>query len=314
MVTPVQAEEAADNVNDDLSITILSTMLADAAAGDAYSTIGEWGFAALVDVGGRKYLYDTGYHTDVVATNAAKLGIDLSDVDTVILSHNHGDHIGGLLPLREALRADAPDALSHLHVGDGFAASRGTDPEALEPTRATDTVARFLQSGGQVTVHRVPASLAPGVWLTGPVPRRHDERNWSGSGLVRIENEVVEDTIPEDMAMVIETSRGLVILSGCGHAGIINIVDHALDFTDGQSVLATVGGFHLLAAGRQDILWTAANLERAGVEHFVGAHCTGIEATYAIKSVMDFPRSDAVVGAVGQRFTLDGIAAGIIAR
>ena len=78
MVTPVQAEEAAVNVNDDLSITILSTMLADAAAGDSYSTIGEWGFAALVEVGGRKYLYDTGYHPDMVATNAAKLGIDLS--------------------------------------------------------------------------------------------------------------------------------------------------------------------------------------------------------------------------------------------
>ena len=263
LAAAVRSEEIGD-ANDDLKITILSTMLADAAGTDAYSTLGEWGFAALVEVGGGQYLYDTGYHPDVVASNAASLGIDLSSVTTVILSHNHRDHTGGLLTLRESLSNSNAGALSHLHVGDGFAARRGSSADAVAPTQATETLGRFLETDGRVTVHRIPAALAPGVWLTGPVPRRHDERNWSGSGLVNLDNEIVEDNIPEDMAMVIETSRGLVILSGCGHAGIINIIDHAMEFTGSDSVLAAVGGFHLLAAGRQDLVWTAANLERAG--------------------------------------------------
>jgi 7,8-dihydropterin-6-yl-methyl-4-(beta-D-ribofuranosyl)aminobenzene 5'-phosphate synthase len=306
--------QSTQHPNDDVRITILSTMLADAIPGQSYSSIGEWGFAALVEVAGRKYLYDTGYHPDVVATNVEKLGIDLTDVETVILSHNHGDHIGGLLTLREKFRSSHPDALSQVHAGEGFTARRGSDPESLQPSLAAETVARFLATGGNVTMHSKPVSLAPGVWLTGPVSRVHDERNWSSSGLVVWQDEVVEDFIPEDTSMVIETSRGLVIVSGCGHAGIINIVDHSLELTGATTVYGAIGGFHLFNAGLETIRWISDNLERADLEYFVGAHCTGIEATYAIRKSMDYRRNQSVVGAVGQQFTLDGISAGLIAR
>lgn len=306
--------QTTQHPNDDVRITILSTMLADAIPGESYSSIGEWGFAALVEVAGKKYLYDTGFHPDVVATNVEKLGVDLTDVEIVILSHNHGDHIGGLLTLRNAVKNGHPTALSQVHVGEGFAARRGTDAASLQPTQAAETIAEFLATGGNVTIHTQPVNLAPGVWLTGPVPRVHDERNWSTSGLVDWRDEAVEDFIPEDMAMVIETSAGLVILSGCGHAGIINTVDHSLALTGAKTVFGAVGGFHLFNAGLETIRWTSDNLERAGLEYFVGAHCTGVEATYAIRKSMDYRRSQSVVGAVGQQFTLDGIAAGWIAR
>src|SRR3954451_905520 len=89
-----------------LKITLLSTMLADGAE------LGEWGFAALVEVDGHRILFDTGAHSDVVLKNSRSLGIDLTTVPEAILSHSHSDHVGGLITLRQSVAADKiPDAL-----------------------------------------------------------------------------------------------------------------------------------------------------------------------------------------------------------
>ena len=101
-------------------ITILSTMLADTKG------LGEWGFAALVEADGHRLLFDTGARPDTVLANARELGIDLSGVTDVILSHHHGDHTGGLLALRRALMKDRPGALSRCYVGRGKKMPRPT--------------------------------------------------------------------------------------------------------------------------------------------------------------------------------------------
>ena len=100
-----------------LKVTVLSTMLADRA-------LGEWGYSALVDVDGRKFLFDTGANPDVVLKNAAALGIDLSVVEDVVISHNHGDHTGGLLTLRRELMKKNPLAMSRAHVSANIFAPR----------------------------------------------------------------------------------------------------------------------------------------------------------------------------------------------
>ena len=100
-----------------LRVRLLSTMLATRG-------IGEWGFSALVEVDGRKILFDTGQHPDTVLRNAREIGIDLSDVQDVVLSHFHGDHTGGLLTLRTELSKRNPAAVSRIHVAKGIFASR----------------------------------------------------------------------------------------------------------------------------------------------------------------------------------------------
>src|SRR5471032_868778 len=94
-----------------LKITLLSTMLAD------FGELGEWGFSALVEADGHRILFDTGAHTDVVLKNARILKIDLTTVPVIILSHNHHDHTGGLITLRQSMLPDHPDALAVAHVG-----------------------------------------------------------------------------------------------------------------------------------------------------------------------------------------------------
>ena len=201
-----------------LKITILSTMLADG------QELGEWGFAALVEVDGHRILFDTGAHTDVVLKNARSLNIDLSTVPEVILSHSHSDHVGGFMTLRESVLAKTPAALGRTHVGEGIFYPRTSIRPDMEDNQMIRLKADYEKTDGVFINHDKPVQLYPGVWLTGPVPRKYPERNWNGSGKVSTPAGVVEDNLPEDMALIFDTEQGLVVLTGCGHAGVIALV------------------------------------------------------------------------------------------
>ena len=146
-----------------LRIEILSTMLAERAG------IGEWGFAAVVAVDAKRFLFDTGAQPETVLINARALGVDLSNVTEVILSHNHEDHTGGLLTLRRSLAAKNPAALTRVHVARGIFWSRPS-PEG-EGNAVLKARPDLEALGIRFVEHVGPAELAPGVWLTGPVPR-----------------------------------------------------------------------------------------------------------------------------------------------
>ena len=290
-----------------LRVQILSTMLAEPG-------IGEWGFAALVEADGKRFLVDTGARPKTVLENAQELGVDWKDVTDVVLTHNHPDHTGGLLMLRQALKAKNPAAVSRAHVAPGIFWSRPRTKGEANPMIALR--AQYLAEGAAFVEHARPEELYPGVWITGPVPRPNVERNWSGQGLVRTPaGELVEDNIPEDQSIVFDTARGLVLLSGCGHAGVVNTVEFTQSFLKPASLYAAVGGFHLFDLDDSKLAWTAAALKRAGLKQFVGAHCTGIEAVFRIRDAASLPRSACVVAAVGTVFTLEkGIEPGRLAR
>lgn len=292
-----------------LKITILSTMLAD---GDE---LGEWGFSALVEADGHRILFDTGANKDVVLRNAQGLKVDLTTVPEVVLSHWHSDHLGGFLPLRDAVRDKAPSALVRTHVGEGIFAPRSTVSRGMEINPVLLAKPEYEAGGGAFVVHGRPVQLYPGVWLTGPVPRKHPERNWSGRVEVKTATGFVEDTVAEDTAMIFDTPQGLVILTGCGHAGVVNISDYARAFVRPAKIHALIGGIHLFSADEKTLAWTADKLRGFEVENFIGAHCTGVEVVYRFRRDLALDRAHAVVGAVGQSFELGkGIDAGEIAR
>lgn len=279
-----------------LKIQILSTMLAD-------DGIGEWGFGAIVEVDGHRILFDTGARPGTVLQNARELKVDLAQVPEVVLSHNHGDHTGGLLALRKDVAVRAPSALARVHVGRGlfWSRPRADGGEANLPLK---TRADYASAGLTFVEHDGPQQIRPGVWLTGPVPRVHPERNWSDTGKVRTPQGLVEDAIPEDQSLVFDTDRGLVILAGCGHAGIVNTVEYARKVVRAAEVHAIVGGLHLLALSDERLDWTADQLKASGLGNLVGAHCTGIEAVYRIRQRAGLDRKTAVVGSVGSSFVL----------
>src|SRR5258706_9645062 len=163
LITPsITAQPAPDHRVKSLKIRVLSTMLT------ADEGIGEWGFSALVEVDGRRILFDTGARPDTVHNNAKDLGVDLTNITDVILSHNHRDHTGGFMTLRRAMLEKNLAALSRTHVGQGIFAVRRLDQgrvsEFMWRTRG-----EYEASGGQVVEYDKPVELWNGVWLTGPV-------------------------------------------------------------------------------------------------------------------------------------------------
>lgn len=275
--------------------------------------IGEWGFAALVEADGNRILVDTGARPQTVLANARELKVDLSNVKDVILTHNHEDHTGGLLTLRNEFMKTNPAALSRVHVAKGIFYSRpGKDGEG---NSMIATRKEYEATGGTFVEHDQAVELFPGAWLTGPVPRPFPERNWSVSGEVVTPAGKVEDTIPEDQSLVLNSPQGLVLVTGCGHAGIINTLTFAEKEFPKTPVLAVVGGVHLFPATETQVDWTADKMKEFGLSYFVGAHCTGIDSVFRIRQRLGLTRKSAVVGAVGATFVLgEGIHPGMLAQ
>jgi len=297
-----QTQRQAPGTVRSLRVKVLSTML----SGNPDGGIGEWGFAAIVEVDGQRILFDTGARPDTVLKNAKELGVDLANVKDVILSHNHSDHTNGLMTLRREFAKTNPTALSRAHVGKGIFWNRPSN--SGEANVMVKIKPEYEGAGGAFIEYDEPKEILPGVWLTGPVPRVHPERNWGAGGSigrVKTPEGLVEDTVQEDMSLVAVTDKGLVVLSGCGHAGVINTLEHARQKIKAAPVYAALGGFHLFALDDEKLDWTASKLKEFGLRNFLGAHCTGVEAVYRIRRQVGLNRQNCVVGAVGSSFDLD---------
>ena len=294
-------------------ITILSTMMTDRLG------FAEWGFSALVEIEGKRLLFDTGGRPDTVLKNARELGIDLSGIEDVILSHDHWDHTMGLVTLRRELMKTNPNALCRAHVARGIFLERVFPPGwgSGQPLTMAQIKTDYEALGGKFIEYAEPKEILPGAWLTGPVPRPYPEKNWSpgvklhgpdGKGLI-------DDTIPEDQSLVLDTDLGLVVLTGCGHAGVVNILDYARKTVRPVPVHALLGGLHMYSAKNDTLEWTAGKLKEFGVTQLLGAHCTGIEPVYYFRERLGLDRRACVVGTVGGTFELgQGIKTGPIAQ
>lgn len=297
-----------------LRVTVLSTML---VGGAGEGEIGEWGFSALIEADGRRILFDTGFRPQTVLHNAGVLGLDLAGVTDVVLSHNHADHTGGLLTLRRELAKQNPAALSRAHVGRGIFWDRGNDSQGRPHNTMPALKPAYEAAGGTFLEHAAPAELAPGVWFVGPIPRLHPERNYGVAPGTRVATPdgARDDDIPEDSALVIDTAGGLVVITGCGHAGVVNTLAAARSEVRAAPVRALIGGFHLLLSDEANLQWTAEKFRESGVANLLAAHCTGLEATYRLRPLTGLTRETAVVAAVGATFDLArGINSPILAR
>ena len=314
-VTKIPAQQEKHIVKH-LKITILSTMLAQTG-------FGEWGFSALVEADSIKILFDAGGHERTVLENTKELNINLSNVPVLILSHWHDDHTAGWLPLRNAMDTINKQALVITHVGSGFFDRRIVAKGSLfkniakgdSSNRRNDSLL-YIKTGGKIIEHNHFEEIFPGVYLTGPVPRQYPEKNYPAGVKIKDESgNLIEDNVPEDMSLVIRTDKGLVLLSGCGHSGIINTLIYARNNLQHQPLLAAIGGFHLLQSTDEQIKWTAEQLKASGIRYFMGAHCTGIEPVYQIREWAGLKRGECIVGSVGAIFDLDkGFNTGALTR
>lgn len=233
--------------------------------------IAEHGFSAWIEVGEQRILFDTGQGI-ALEKNAFQLGIDLGQATVLVLSHGHYDHTGGI-PVFLAANTTAP-VLS------------GCSLNTLRFSCHPDQVARAIGIGdatvrvlGALPAHRrtelqAPHYLAPFIGISGPIPRLTSFEDTGGPFFLDEEKQR-PDTIDDELAMWIETSAGLVILTGCCHAGLVNTVNHIRTVSGTERIHGIVGGFHLLQASEHRLEQTVAFIADCAPDFLIPCHCTG---------------------------------------
>ena len=255
------------------------TILCENSVGRPLAAVGEHGFACLVETGEGSYLFDTGQGLGLMQ-NARALRKDLSALRGVLLSHGHYDHTGGL---PELLRLSAPlDVFAHPEIfAERFWVGADSTRFIGIPFRRP-----YLESlGARFHLQRDYVTVGPGVSLTGEVPRRTpfeqgDPHMMAAAG----EGEaLVADAFRDDQSLVVETDRGLVVVLGCAHAGLVNILRHVLARTGRDSLYAVLGGTHLGMSSDEQFAATLQALEEIPVERIGVSHCTGLARAAALQ-------------------------------
>jgi 7,8-dihydropterin-6-yl-methyl-4-(beta-D-ribofuranosyl)aminobenzene 5'-phosphate synthase len=267
----------------------------------------EHGFSAYVTVvsGGRQrhVIFDTGLSPDGMAGNMRRLNLDPKDAEAVVLSHGHFDHTTGLDGFVRAVgRPNLPVIIHPEFWTRRRLALPGRDPFVLPSTSRS----AIVDAGFEIIEDRRPSFLLGGsILITGEVDRTTPfEQGFAVHQAYRDDAWVPDPLILDDQALVVEVrGKGLVVLTGCGHAGIVNIVRYAQRLTNVSKVHAIIGGFHLSGPLFDPIVdTTVAALAGIGPDVIVPAHCTGLRAVRAVAS--RFP--DAFIqNSVGTRFEFE---------
>ncbi len=268
------------------------TILCDNLAGPV-SFKGEHGLAVLLEVEGRKFLWDCG-QSDVAVHNARLLGADLRSIDGIGISHGHFDHAGGLL---EVLAASGPKRI-FMH------------PAALEHKfLVAGEVRRFIGipfrrdalelPGGGLELSEGTVEVIPGVKLTGEVPRVSEFEGFE-AGLHRlVDGRLEPDPFKDDQALVVDTPDGAIVLTGCAHSGLVNIMKHVIKGSG--KIRGIIGGTHLgLGATPERVNASLDYLEEVLPEKIVPCHCTGLPV---IARILERFKDRAVAGQSGMTVT-----------
>lgn len=242
----------------------------------------EHGFAAWLETPDHRILFDTG-QGQALALNAATLGCDLGQINTLVLSHGHYDHSGAL----SRVLGKAPACRVFCHAGalvPRYSVRPGETPRKISVAAADRETIRALPAG---QVHWVagPQSVARGIHLSGPIPRVHPLEDTGGPFFLDADGRR-PDPLDDDLALWIATDRGLIILTGCCHAGLINTVDHIRSVSGINRVFGIIGGLHLLNAFPARLEVTCAALQQWQPEFVIPCHCTGEEATAALRKAL----------------------------
>lgn len=242
--------------------------------------LGEPGVSYLITEGDTKLLFDVGY-SDIFIQNAKKMNESLMDINFVVISHGHNDHTGGLVHLArlyseakaEGINFKSPAIVAH--------------PEAfLYKEYAGDEIGSVIDEKKINKYFKTNLTSKP-LWITdklvflGEIERVNDFENLEPIGQCEHADSMSDDYVKDDSALVYKSSQGLVIITGCSHAGICNIIEYAKKICGDDRISDIIGGFHLLEPGRVQAEGTLNYFKKQGINNIHPCHCTSLQ--YKIK-------------------------------
>ena len=264
----------------------------------------EHGLSLYIDAGGYRILFDTGASA-LFLGNAKNLGLHLNELDALALSHNHYDHTGGVEFLLD-LYSGVPPIFAHPKT---FRQSYAK-PKAGRGNGAARTIgfpyplglAGLQTRGIKVTMNREPVEIHKDIWLSGEVPRNCPFEE-AGKKFFLDPQLTRSDDLVDDQALICKTEKGLIVISGCCHSGIVNTLEAVSSLFPGVPVWAVVGGFHLLEADARRIKRSVDYLKSLDLQQIIAGHCTGFDALCSLRRAFG-KRFQPL--SVGDRFSLPG--------
>jgi len=252
--------------------------------------IAEHGFSMLVKTfsgeDSHTMLFDTGISPEGVVTNAERMGINLAEIEAVILSHGHLDHAGGLVKVAKAIEKKDLPIIVHEHMFK----TRGTATPDGKVRKAPDFPTEDLVRPAKFIKTKEPCALADNtILITGEIPHKTDFEKGLLKQMAYVNGEWRPDPwVWDDRALVLNVKdKGLVVISGCAHAGIINTVQYAQQIAGINHIYAIFGGFHLAGKDYETRITPTTNeLKRFSPKLIVPSHCTGWRGIYAIREAM----------------------------
>jgi 7,8-dihydropterin-6-yl-methyl-4-(beta-D-ribofuranosyl)aminobenzene 5'-phosphate synthase len=242
--------------------------------------LGEHGFAALIAHEGKRYLFDTGQgHT--LPHNVKQGGIALKGIDTIFLSHGHFDHTGGLAWVLE--QTGPTKVVAHPAVFARHMARLSDDPATAPRYIGSPNLQDDLEATGAIFDFReTTTAIAPGLHFITGYARKPEQTPGDRQLMLVQDKDEVPDPVAEDANLLMETAAGPVLVLGCAHGGVLNILDHVREDLGIDRLHTVLGGTHLMFYAPEQIQAAIDALEAFGVQQVAVSHCTGPRAAMTL--------------------------------
>jgi len=256
------------------------TILCENTAIPAKGILGEHGFAALIETAAGCYLFDTG-QGNTLLHNAAALGLELARLDKIILSHGHFDHTGGLA---QVLGLTGPiDVHSHPDIFlKRFALIKSRRKNMLKPAHSPASAGKLKRLGARLIFNTTFTQIDRNLYLTGEVPRSSAFEKPDSRLVIKKAGNIVPDPLKDDQSAILKTGKGLVVIFGCAHAGMINTLQHIRLQLPDDTIYMVIGGTHLGFLSDAQVAESIDSLRSLSIARIGVSHCTGSRASLAL--------------------------------
>ena len=241
---------------------------------------GEHGFSAFIETDKGNYLFDTGNGHSIVA-NSLILNKDLRSIQKIFLSHGHYDHTGGL---PEVLKLKGKvDVHAHPHVFlERIAVHKENETETKGFVGIPFKKVYLESLGANFIFNNDFGEVGKGVFLTGEVPRKTSFEKPDPRLFSEIDGKTAQDIFLDDQSLILDTEKGLVLILGCAHSGMINIIHHVIARTGKDKFYAILGGTHLDFLTSEQLENSTQSLKKMEIERIGVSHCTGMRAAFSL--------------------------------
>lgn len=235
--------------------------------------LGEPALSFYIEVDDKKILFDAGY-SDIFIQNALKIGIDLKKLDNIVFSHGHNDHTLGIIYLRKlyqdskdlGIQVNIPEIIAHQNILDRkFDNLVGDVGFPLSKDQLEKSFTLKLTSS--------PCWITENLVFLGEIPRKFNIKN-------------TKYDLKDDSALVYKTKEGIVIITGCSHSGICNIIEYAKEISQQDNIIDVIGGFHLLNTGEPELQEISGYLKAQNIQKLHPCHCTDLKAKIFLSKIL----------------------------